>query len=242
RRAPWRLWRGAPTPRCPGGRLRQRAPEPRPPLPDRRQRRTARRPPLCGPHAGGRRRPAHSRARPDVGDARSADLRLPPAAGFPLSRRVGGPGPFQLVSAERGEQLVLAPNPGYPDGVPKLHSLVVRILPDEVVRVLELQRGGVHLVEDAPEPEMVTWLGTVPTLLVRRAPGTSFVYLALNLRDPRLADRRVREAITLALDREGLLRFVLGGAARPATGLPAPEHWAYAPTRPPQHDPRRARR
>ena len=153
-----------------------------------------------------------------------------------------GAGPFQLVSAERGEQLVLAPNPGYPDGVPKLHSLVVRILPDEVVRVLELQRGGVHLVEDAPEPEMVTWLGTVPTLLVRRAPGTSFVYLALNLRDPRLADRRVREAITLALDREGLVRFVLGGAARPATGLLAPEHWAYAPARPPRHDPARARR
>src|SRR5437016_9635776 len=153
-----------------------------------------------------------------------------------------GAGPFQLVSAERGERLVLAPNPRYPDGVPKLHPLVVRILPDEVVRVLELQRGGVHLVEDAPEPEMVTWLGTVPTLLVRRAPGTSFVYLALNLRDPRLADRRVREAITLALDREGLVRFVRGGAARPATGLLAPEHWAYAPARPPRHDPARARR
>src|SRR5206468_7782305 len=83
---------------------------------------------------------------------------------------------------------------------------------------------------------------TVPSLLVRRIPGTSFVYLELNLRDPRLADRRVREALTLALDREGLVRFVLGGAARPATGLLAPEHWAYASTRQPRHDPRRARR
>ena len=153
-----------------------------------------------------------------------------------------GAGPFQLVSAERGEQLVLAPNPAYPDGVPKLHPVIIRIVPDETVRVLELRRGGVHLVEDAPEPEMVAWLATVPTLLVRRSPGTSFVYLALNLRDPRLADRRVREAITLALDREGLVRFVLGDAARPATGLLAPEHWAYAPARPPRHDPRRARR
>ena len=153
-----------------------------------------------------------------------------------------GAGPFQLLSAERGERLVLAPNPGYPDGAPKLHTVVVRIVPDELVRVLELRRGGVHLVEDAPEPEMVAWLGTVPSLLVRRTPGTSFVYLALNLRDPRLADRRVRQAITLALDRAGLVRFVLGGAARPATGLLAPEHWAYAPARPPRHDLRRARR
>src|SRR5439155_1691809 len=136
----------------------------------------------------------------------------------------------------------LRPDFRFPDGAPKLHTLVVRIVPDELVRVLELRRGGVHLVEDAPEPEMVAWLGTVPSLLVRRTPGTSFVYLALNLRDPRLADRRVRQAITLALDRAGLVRFVLGGAARPATGLLAPEHWAYAPARPPRHDLRRARR
>ena len=153
-----------------------------------------------------------------------------------------GAGPFQLIAAERGERLVLAPNPRYPDGVPKLHPLIVRIVPDEMVRVLELRRGGVHLVEDAPEPEIGTWLGTIPTLLVRRSPGTSFVYLALNLRDPRLADRRVREAITLALDREGLVRFVLGETARPATGLLAPEHWAYARLRSPRHDPGRARR
>src|SRR5436305_1360215 len=153
-----------------------------------------------------------------------------------------GAGPFQLVSAERGDRLVLAPNPGYPDGAPRLRAVVVRIVPDELVRVLELRRGGVHLVEDAPEPETVAWLATVPSLLVRRIPGTSFVYLALNLRDPRLADRRVREAPTLALDREGLVRFVLGGAARPATGLLAPEHLADAPPREPPPDPRRARR
>src|SRR5207253_4551139 len=63
-----------------------------------------------------------------------------------------GAGPFQLVSAERGDRLVLAPNPDYPDGAPRLRAVVVRIVPDELVRVLELRRGGVHLVQDAPEP------------------------------------------------------------------------------------------
>ena len=93
--------------------------------------------------------------------------------------------PGRGISAE--DKTAIALNPGYPDGAPKLHTVVIRIVPDELVRVLELRRGGVHLVEDAPEPEMVAWLGTVPSLLVRRTPGTSFVYLALNLRDPRLA-------------------------------------------------------
>ena len=153
-----------------------------------------------------------------------------------------GAGPFRLVQAVRGDRLVLAPNPGYPDGPVRLDPLIVRIVPDEVVRVLELSRGGVQLVQDTPEPEMVGWLGRASDLVVRQGPGTSFAYLALNLHDRRLADRRVREAIAAALDREALVRHVLGGAARLASGLLAPEHWAHAPARTPRHDPRRARR
>jgi len=153
-----------------------------------------------------------------------------------------GAGPFRVISAERGERIVLAPNPGWPDGPPRLDPVVVRVVPDEVVRVLELARGGVHLLEDAPEPELTTWLSRRPDLAVRRGPGDSFDYLALNLRDPRLADRRVREAIALALDRRALIAFVLGGAARPATGLLAPEHWAYTAVAARRYDPRRARR
>ena len=153
-----------------------------------------------------------------------------------------GAGPFRVLRAERGDRIVLGPNPGFPGGPPALDPLIVRIVPDEVVRVLELRRGGVQLVEDAPEPEMCDWLAKAPGLAVTRTPGTSFDYLALNLRDPRLAQRRVREAIALALDRDALVQYVLGGAARPATGLLAPEHWAYAPAPVHRHDPRRARR
>ena len=153
-----------------------------------------------------------------------------------------GAGPFRLVDVARGERIVLAPNPGYPGGPPRLDPLLVRIVPDEVVRVLELRRGGIQLLEDAPEPEMTEWLSAAPHLDVRRAAGTSVDYLAFNLSDRRLADRRVREAIGLALDRDGLIAFLLGGAARRATGLLAPEHWAYAPATPPRYDPRRARR
>lgn len=153
-----------------------------------------------------------------------------------------GAGPFQLVRAERGDRLVLAPNPGYPGGPPRLNPVVVRIVPDEVVRVLELHRGGIQFIPDPPEPEMLDWLGANPSLVVRRGPGTSFAYLAINFRDTRLADRRVRRAIALALDRESLVRFVLGGAARVASGLLAPEHWAHATVSVPRYDPGRARR
>jgi len=153
-----------------------------------------------------------------------------------------GAGPFRLVDARVGEAFRLEPNPGYPPSPPRVDPLIVRVVPDATVRVLELARGGIHLLEDAPEPEMLGWLARYPGLAIRRRPGTSFAYLALNLRDPHLRDRRVREAIALALDRDALVRFVLGGAARPASGLLAPEHWAYAAVPSVRHDPRRARR
>jgi peptide/nickel transport system substrate-binding protein len=163
-----------------------------------------------------------------------------------LARQAGpatlGAGAFRLVRVARGDRLELEPNPFYPGGPAHLAPLVIRIMPDEVVRVLELRRGGVQFVQEMPGPETLAWLATAPELLVRQTRGTSFEYLALNLRDPRLARRPVREAIAMALDREALVRFVLGGAARPATGLLSPEHWAYAPAPVARHDPARARR
>jgi peptide/nickel transport system substrate-binding protein len=152
-----------------------------------------------------------------------------------------GAGPFRVVRVDRGERVVLAPNPAWPEPA-TIDPLEFRVVPDPLVRLLELRRGGVQLAQDTPEPELLEWLRAVPGLRVRRQPGTSFAYLALNLRDPRLARRRVREAIALALDRDRLLRAVLGDMARPASGLLAPEHWAFVAVPSTPFDPTRARR
>lgn len=167
---------------------------------------------------------------------------LPAARARDPGEVVIGAGAFRVVRRERGDCLVLAPNPHWPGGRPRVAPLVVRIVPDAITRVLELARGDLDLAEEPLPPELLAWLATQPVVRVLREPGTSFAYLALNLRDPRLAGRRVREAIALALDRDALVHYVLGGMARPATGLLAPEHWAYAPVRPWRHDPWRARR
>jgi len=57
-----------------------------------------------------------------------------------------------------------------------------------------------------------------------------------------LSDRRVRQAIALAVDRPAIIEAKLGGHAVPATGLLSPSHWAYSGDVPRyDHDPARAR-
>jgi peptide/nickel transport system substrate-binding protein len=59
------------------------------------------------------------------------------------------------------------------------------------------------------------------------SPGTTFQYIGINLRDPRLADVRVRRAIAHAIDRNAIVETILKGLATVATGLLPPTHWAY---------------
>ncbi len=153
-----------------------------------------------------------------------------------------GAGPYRLVEARRGDRIVLAPNPHAVGGPPRIDPLVLRIVPDAVVRVLELERGGVGFDEESFEPEILAHLRRRRGLRVTTTPGTSVAYLAFNFHDPRLRDRHVRRAIAAAIDLDGLCRSLFGDTVRPATGLLTPEHWAYVPTPRARWSPRRARR
>lgn len=167
---------------------------------------------------------------------------LPAARAREAAEVAVGAGPYQVRERRPGERIVLVANPGWPGPAPALDPLVLRIVPDAITRVLELARGGLDLSQDIPEPELLDWLAARPGLAVEQRTGTSFAYVALNCADPRLADRRVRRALAHALDRATLLRVVLGDHGRLATGMLAPEHWAYAPAPSARHDPARARR
>lgn len=113
---------------------------------------------------------------------------------------------------------------------------------DPTVRVLKLLRGELSMIQNDLQPELVTYLEKQGKVSVQTAPGTNFTYLGLNLLDPLLQDRRIREAIAYAIDRNAIIDHLWGGAARPATALLPPEHWAgSAKVRNYQHDPQRAR-
>jgi peptide/nickel transport system substrate-binding protein len=100
---------------------------------------------------------------------------------------------------------------------------------DPTVRVLKLLRGELDLLQNDLPFELLGYLGEQDGIAVKYGAGSNFAYLGFNLRDTHTGKLAVRRAIAHAIDRQAIIDYVLGGAARVAAALLPPEHWAGNP-------------
>jgi len=100
---------------------------------------------------------------------------------------------------------------------------------DPTVRVLKLLRGEIDMLQNDLPAELIVYLQQQENIKVRRADGSNFTYLGFNLEDPVTGQLAVRKAIAYGIDRDSLIKYVLGGAARTAGALFPPEHWVGHP-------------
>jgi ABC-type transport system substrate-binding protein len=154
---------------------------------------------------------------------------VPQNAGADFSLHPVGTGPFQFVSQSQDDQVVIQRNPDYFLGAPSIATVHFRVVPDAVVRALELRKGSADLEMSSLSPDMIPVLARQPDLMVTERRGTNFAYLGLNFEDPILAHREVSQALAFATSRESLIRYLLHGEARVASGILPPNHWAYEP-------------
>lgn len=136
-----------------------------------------------------------------------------------------GTGPFRMVSYTRDESIRLERNPyrQYPADAPQ--AILFKVVPDPTVRALELAEGICDF-SGKVQLDVLPWL-SARSLAISATPGSTYQYLSFNFRDPRLRNLRVRRAIAYAIDRDEIVKSMLLGNARVATGMLAPEHWAY---------------
>jgi peptide/nickel transport system substrate-binding protein/oligopeptide transport system substrate-binding protein len=177
-----------------------------------------------------------------VGHAKILPKELVEQQGEAFGAHPIGTGPFKFVRWERGKEIVLVANPDYFDGPPKLSRVVYRIFPGEEFDAMygQFQRGN---LEDTPIPTQ-NYSRVVPAgqyLHVKRTMHSVRFY-GFNTRVKPLDDRRVRQALIYAIDREALVNTVYlgryvtaGGILPPGTLGFNPKLRGYAP------DPRRAR-
>jgi peptide/nickel transport system substrate-binding protein len=144
------------------------------------------------------------------------------AAGHPI-----GTGPFRFVSAAQDDNIVLERNPTYFRALPKIEQVRFRVVPEAVVRALELRKGTADLEMSSLAPDMIPVLRQQSSLDVTEQPGTNYAYVAFNFDDPVLARREVRQALAHATNREEIIRYLYRGQARLADGPLPSNSWAY---------------
>ena len=154
---------------------------------------------------------------------------VPAGAGSDAAAHPVGTGPFRFVSAEQDDNVVLERNAGYFRTAPKIEQIRFRVVPEAIVRALELRKGTADLEVSSLTPDMIPVLRRQENLEVTEEPGTNYAYVAFNFDDPVLVKREVRQALALATDREEIVRYLYRGQARLADG-PLPQNsWAYEP-------------
>ena len=141
-----------------------------------------------------------------------------------------GTGPYKFVSWKRGAEIVLERNPYYWGKKPAWDKVVYRPITNSAARVAALLAGDVDVIEDPPTDDLPR-LQKDKKLYIQETPSVRIIYVALNQskevppgmsgtdgKNP-LADKRVREALSLAIDRKAIVARIMGGVAQPAANL-----------------------
>ncbi len=151
-------------------------------------------------------------------------------------------GPYRLAAHTRGQTIILARDPawwGHPR--PYLDHLVFRVIPDVASQVNQLLSGHVDVVRVVP-PRDADRVRANAELELIEFPSRDWGYLGWNNARPPFDDRRVRRAMSLAINRKAAVDSVFMGHARVAQGPILSSMWAFNRNLPILgHDPEAAR-
>lgn len=146
-----------------------------------------------------------------------------------FSRRPIGTGPYKFDFWKTQEKIALDYFKDYFEGRAFIDRYLYRIIPDEATLFLELQVEGVDFSGLTPfqyhyQTESQYFKKTFSKY---KFPSFGFTYLGLNLKNPLFKEKRVRQALDYAIDKNEIIKGVLLGLGRVCSGPFLPESWAY---------------
>ena len=154
-----------------------------------------------------------------------------------------GTGPYAFERMITDDRIVLKRYDGYFGGAAQNSGVVLKVVPDDTMRGLELRKGTIDFVVNDISPDIVRGLEQSGHVRVTTGPGCDYAYVAFNVRDPILADVRVRQALAYAVDRQAIVDYLRRGLAEPAASMLPRMSWAYDPQVPEfAYDPARAKK
>ncbi|MGH6761115.1 MAG: ABC transporter substrate-binding protein [Phyllobacterium sp.] len=154
-----------------------------------------------------------------------------------------GTGPFKFVSYEPKVGIKLQAFADHWGGAPKLSELEYRFITEPSTAVAELQAGRVDIVIPPTIPiGMIPTIEADPKLEIVTSPGPTVYALRYNTRDGITKDERVRKALILGVDRDTIIKSILGGQAEAIASFQSALSFGYDPTMAPlPYDPEQAK-
>ncbi|MCC6470106.1 MAG: ABC transporter substrate-binding protein [Alphaproteobacteria bacterium] len=139
-----------------------------------------------------------------------------------------GTGAYKLKSWKANESLILEAHDGYfVAGQPSMATVEIPLIAEESSGVTALKGGQIDLTSTAPFADIPT-LEQDKTLKVLKQPGMNCRFVSMNLRKPPFDDVNFRRAVSLAFDRNAMVKVVLFGEGVASHGLIPPSlAWAY---------------
>jgi len=126
-----------------------------------------------------------------------------------LSSNSANYGPYNLASFSAGESAVLAFNPGWNKFTPTYSDVVISAVPDSATRLQAMLSGAADYTFKVDYDQLASAEGNSKVLITEALESRS-VELHLNFADEKFADKRVRQAINLAVDRDAIVAGVMG--------------------------------
>ena len=140
-----------------------------------------------------------------------------------LNENSAGAGPFVLKGWNRNQQIQLVRNPHYWGGEPAFERVVIRHMSESAAQLLAIQQGDIDIAFNLI-PEQIATLKDDPAIEIVGTPSLDYIYMAVSedpALNPDLAKKANRHAIGYAIDYDGIIGSLIGGAAtRPASFLP----------------------
>src|SRR6476659_6357538 len=121
-----------------------------------------------------------------------------------------GSGPFIFREWRQRDQVVLDANLNYWKGKPKVDHLVFKEYLDAQAALLALKRGEVQIMGDVATP-VIASIRTDPSLTLLTQPGLAINGMAMPNDVPPFTDKRVRQALNHAVDKEAINKALYGG-------------------------------
>jgi peptide/nickel transport system substrate-binding protein len=152
-----------------------------------------------------------------------------------------GTGPYRLVERRPGSQMVFeARDKHFATGTPRFKRITLRLIPEETTRIAQLRTGQVDLADISRE--MIESLKTAGMQIFTKPAGdVLMVYFQLHNKSSRFQNPKLREALSLAINREELNKFLFKGAGQLASTFGAKSSIGYQPFPMDSYDPARAR-